>query len=138
MTMKAEQFPFVSRDPAMGLTSYLPFLPITLALRQRTVQVAGLVDTAATVNVLPYDIGQQLGAVWDAQTVPVQLTGNLAKEKARGLVLTATVGGFPSVQLAFAWTRSSSVPVILGQVNFLMEFDVCFYRSRLAFEHKPK
>ena len=50
----------------------------------------------------------------------------------------ATVGKFPPVQLAFAWTRSNAVPVLLGQVNFFMEFDVCFYRSRLVFEVKPK
>jgi len=25
------------------------------------------------------------------------------------------------------------VPLILGQVNFFMEFDVCFYRSQLEF-----
>ena len=78
------------------------------------------------------------GADWDKQTVPIQLTGNLANEEARGLLLSATVGKFPSVQLAFAWTKSNAVPVLLGQVNFFMEFDVCFFRSRLVFEVKPK
>ena len=67
-----------------------------------------------------------------------RLTGNLAQSEARAIVLTATLGRFPPVRLAFAWTRNNLVPVILGQVNFFMEFDVCFYRSRLAFEIKPK
>jgi hypothetical protein len=28
--------------------------------------------------------------------------------------------------------------LILGQTNFFMEFDVCFYRSHLEFEIRPK
>jgi hypothetical protein len=28
--------------------------------------------------------------------------------------------------------------MILGQVNFFMEFDLCFFRSQAAFEVKPK
>jgi len=38
----------------------------------------------------------------------------------------------------FAWTRAENVPLILGQVNFFMEFDVCFYRSQLAFNLSPR
>lgn len=34
------------------------------------------------------------------------------------------------VALAFAWTKAAGVPLILGQVNFVQIFDVCFYRSR--------
>jgi hypothetical protein len=48
------------------------------------------------------------------------------------------VGGFPAVRLAFAWAQTDAVPVALGQVNFFMEFDVCFYRSRSSFEVRPK
>jgi hypothetical protein len=138
MMPQAEQFPFVSNNPALGLTSFLPFLPINLSLGEQSLQTVGLLDTAATVNVLPYDIGCQLGAVWEMQTVPIPLTGNLAANEARGLLLVAKVGGFPPVQLAFAWSKSNAIPVLLGQVNFLMEFDVCVFRSRLIFEVKPK
>jgi hypothetical protein len=88
--------------------------------------------------VLPYAIGLELGAVWEDCTVPVTLTGNLAQQEARALVVSAVVGHFPPVRLAFAWTRAANVPVLLGQVNFFMEFDVCFYRSQPAFEVRPK
>ncbi|NER98249.1 MAG: hypothetical protein F6J86_31225 [Symploca sp. SIO1B1] len=40
--------------------------------------------------------------------------------------------------LAFAWTSSLKAPLILGQTNCFMEFDVCFYRSKMEFEIKPK
>jgi hypothetical protein len=88
--------------------------------------------------VLPYHIGLQLGAVWDQQTVPVKLAGNLADSDARAILVIATIGRFPPVQLAFAWTRNDHVPIILGQVNFFLEFDVSFYRSQSAFEVRPK
>jgi hypothetical protein len=50
----------------------------------------------------------------------------------------AEIGAFPPVRLAFAWSRSDDVPLILGQVNFFMEFDVCFYRSKLEFDVRPR
>jgi hypothetical protein len=138
MMAKAETHPYITRNPALGIVSFLPILPITLALQQKSIRVQALPDTAATVNVLPFDLGIQLGANWDNQHVPVQLTGNLAKFDARGLLIIAHVGNFAPVQLAFAWTKSNDVPILLGQVNFFMEFDVCFFRSRLTFELRPK
>ncbi len=112
----------------------MPYLPITLSYRGISVKMLALLDTGASVNVLPYEAGLQLGAVWEEQTVPIQLSGNLAHMEARGLVASATVAEFPSVLLAFAWTRSKEAPLILGQMNFFAEFDVCFYRAELAFE----
>ena len=47
------------------------------------------------------------------------------------------IGNLPAVKLAFAWVQRSGLPVILGQTNFFLEFDV-FYRSRLEFEVRPK
>jgi hypothetical protein len=96
------------------------------------------VDSGAAINVLPYGLGVQLGFAWDQQTQVIELSGNLASVEARVVVLSAVVGKFPPVRLAFAWARTDAVSVILGQVNFFMEFDVCFFRSRSVFEVKPK
>lgn len=112
-------------------------MPITLQAAQ-TVAVSALLDTGAAVNVLPYNIGLQLGFIWDQQTTTVELTGNLSSVEARVVLITATVAQFPPVRLAFAWTKQDTIPVILGQVNFFMEFDICFFRSRAIFEVKPK
>lgn len=84
----------------------------------------GLVDTGATVNVLPYAVGLELGAVWDDKAASLRLSGNLAQFLAHPLVVSVVVGSFAPVRLAFAWTQSEDVPLLLGQVNFLMEFDV--------------
>jgi hypothetical protein len=137
VTAVANQYPFVEGDPGLGAASLAPFLPITL-IGAKSASVSGLLDTGATVNVLPYSVGERLGAVWEQQTTPVHLSGNLAACEARALLVTAVVGSFPAVRLAFAWAETDAVSVLLGQVNFFMEFDVCFYRSRSVFDVRPK
>ncbi|MEH1863618.1 MAG: retroviral-like aspartic protease [Nostoc sp.] len=124
--LEGKRFPFIERSNSLGLSSTIPYLPLTLTYKTCSVEVMALLDTGASVNVLPYKVGLQLGAAWEEQTVPVQLSGNLACLEARGLVLSATVAEFSPVLLAFAWTESREAPLILGQMNFFAEFDVCF------------
>lgn len=138
MTSRVERFPYVETDRTMGPVGALPFMPLILGYQQQEIAVSGLVDSGATVNVLPYDLGVRLGALWERQLTPVRLTGNLAEAEARAIVLMARVGQFRPARLIFAWTRSDRVPLILGQMNFFLEFDVCFSRSRLFFEIKSK
>jgi len=134
----AERYPFTAADAILGEAGLQPYLPIALTYQDRSVTVSGLLDTGAMVNVLPYQVGIDLGAVWEQQTTELRLTGNLAQFEARGLLVSAVVGQFAPVRLAFAWTRATNIPMLLGQVNFFMEFDICFYRSQLAFEVRPK
>ena len=112
-------------------------MPTTLTAGH-VVAVSALLDTGAAVNVLPYSVSAQLGFEWDQQKTAVQLRGNLASVEARVVLIAATVAQFPPVRLAFALARSDAIPVIPGQVNFFMEFDVCFFRSRSCFEVLPK
>jgi hypothetical protein len=93
-----------------------------------------LLDSGFTVNLLPYDIGLQLGVIWEEQTVRLPLAGNPASAEARGLFVHVQIGDLEPVRLAFAWTYASQVPLILGQTNFFREFDVYFQRSRHAIE----
>lgn len=72
------------------------------------------------------------------ETIAEKLASSLADTDARAISVTATIGPFNPARLAFAWTRNNQVPVILGQVNFFMEYDVCFFRSQLVFDVKPK
>jgi hypothetical protein len=121
------EFPF-SDDEA------LPTIPITLSHAGVSVFANALLDTGSTVNLLPYGMGLQLGAIWEEQTVRLPLAGNLAKVEARGLFVLVQVGNLEPVRLAFAWAQASQVPLILGQTNFFREFDVCFQRSRRTIE----
>ncbi len=93
-------------------------------------------DSGATVNVLPYRFGIQLGAVWDDRKAVLQLAGNLGDLAAQPVFPMAEIGDFAPVRLAFAWSRRDDIPLILGQMNFFMEFEVCFYRWQREFEIK--
>lgn len=48
----AIQFPYTIINPALGGSSSLPFLPLTLMHQQHAVPVSGLVDSGTMVNVL--------------------------------------------------------------------------------------
>jgi len=131
---KTQRFSFTEGYDTFGVPDALPKLPLTLTYRNSSVDVSGLLDTGASVNVLPYSVGIQLGAIWEEQTTSVILAGNLAPVEARGLLVSAQIGSFEPVRLVFAWCLSNDVPLLLGRMNFFLEFDVCFYRADLAFE----
>ncbi len=130
----ALRFPFVAVEQSLGNSSLQPLLPLTLSIGPNSLEVSALLDTGSSVNVLPYQAGISLGAKWEKQDVEIQLTGNLACIEARALLLEATVSDIPPVRMAFAWTKTDEVPVLLGQVNFFLEFEVCFFRSQRFFE----
>ncbi|MDB9513474.1 hypothetical protein PN499_19960 [Kamptonema animale CS-326] len=132
------RFRFTEVNSELGALSTMPYLPIILTYQNQSLRVSGLLDTGSSVNVLHYEIGLRLGAVWKRQRLSVPLGGNLARFEARALVLTANVEQFAPVELAFAWTQNRNAPLILGQMNFFLAFDVCFYRSESAFEISPK
>ena len=134
----SQRYPYIAADSELGEASLRPYLPLKLAYREHSIEATGLLDTGATVNVLPWQLGIDLGAIWEEQTNSLQLTGNLALYEARVLLVGAEIGQFESVRMAFAWTQAENVPLLLGQVNFFMEFDACFYRSRLASDISPK
>lgn len=80
---KHQRFFFTEAYDTFGVPDALPKLPLTLTYRNSSVEVSGLLDTGASVNVLPYSIGIQLGAIWEEQTTSVILAGNLAPVEAR-------------------------------------------------------
>ncbi len=107
--LDGQRFPFTERTDSLGRASVMPYLPLTLTNGSFSVEVMALLES-----------------------------GNLADSEARGLVLSAIIAEFSPVLLAFAWTQAQDVPVILGQMNFFAEFNVCFYRHELAFEVCPR
>ena len=134
----AQRFPYKVIDSSLGMVDRMPYLPLTLSIDGQSLNTEGLLDTGASVNVLPYELGIQLGLIWENETLSVVLAGNLARFEARAVVVNAQVSSFSRVNLAFAWTRATDVPLILGQANFFFEFEVCFFRARSEFEIRPK
>jgi hypothetical protein len=133
MTSK-KRFEFTERSNALGEVSLVPHLPFSLSFQNNSISVSGLLDTGASVNVLPYELGLRLGLDWDSCETVVTLAGNLASFPARGVILSTTIDTFAPVLLVFAWTEAKNIPLLLGRINFFQEFDVCFYGSQLAFE----
>lgn len=127
------RFNYSTTDPSQNEFDSLPRVPLTLRYQNQTIE-----DSGATVSVLPYTVGLQLGAIWDDRKAVIQLAGNLSSQPAMPFFATAEIEGCGSAQLAFAWAKSENIPLILGQTNFFLEFDVCFYRSKLEFEINPK
>jgi hypothetical protein len=133
-----QRFSYKIIDSSLGMVDRMAYLPLMLSLNGQSLNTEGLLDTGASVNVLPYELGVQLGLIWESETLSVLLAGNLARFEARAVVVNAQVSSFPTVNLAFAWTQATDVPLILGQANFFFEFDVCFFRARSEFEIRPK
>ena len=98
--LNSQRYPFIDRTHGTGQVSTLPYFPISLSNGNNSIEVMALLDTGASVNVIPYEIGIQLGAVWENQTLIIPLSGNLAHSEARGLVLAGTVGKFAPTQLS--------------------------------------
>ncbi|MGF1934007.1 MAG: hypothetical protein RM347_006340 [Nostoc sp. ChiQUE02] len=132
------RFKYSTIDTSQNEFDSLPRIPLSLCLGDRTVEALGLVDSGATVNVLPYEIGIELGGVWDDSRAIIQLADNLSNLPAMPFLANVEIGDFAPVELVFAWVRRANVPLIFGQTNFFLEFDVCFYRSKLEFEIEPK
>lgn len=134
------QFPYTSVTDSTGLSALRPILPIRLLANGYQMDTDGLLDTGADVNVLPYRVGVALGLDWQILRPLSGLSGNLSQYESRGVAVTGHINStsFAPVRLIFAWTRSENVPLILGQVNFLLEFDVCFFRNRAILEITPK
>jgi hypothetical protein len=56
-----ERFEYTSEGSQTGEAALLPQLPLILTYKNQSVEAAGLLDTGATVNVLPYRVGLRLG-----------------------------------------------------------------------------
>jgi hypothetical protein len=131
---RIEQFPYRDRNPASAGVDLMPDLPITLHYQGQSVSALGLVDSGASISVMPYSLGVQLGFDWKAQKAAIALGGTLAGVAARGIVVDADVGQLRQVRLAFAWAQSDQVPFLLGEFNFFEVFDVLLSRSQRVFE----
>jgi hypothetical protein len=61
--LDGQRYLFTERMHILGRSVIMPYLPLVLTLGNRSLEVMALLDTGASVNVLPYEIGLQLGAV---------------------------------------------------------------------------
>ena len=80
----------------------LPRIPLVLSRENHSIEANALVDSGATVNVMLYELGLQLGGIWDERKAIIQLAGNLRNQPAILFFARAEISNFTSVQLVFA------------------------------------
>ena len=76
------RFRYSTADAAQGEADALPRIPLVLRGEQ-AVEVVGLVDSGATVSVLPYEVGIRLGATWDDRKANIRLAGTFGTPNLR-------------------------------------------------------
>ena len=114
----------------------MPLIDIQLSSGSNGLVVSALVDSGSSLNILPFDVGIELGLIWEQQSFPIDLGGVLKDSQAYGVLLRAQIADLEPTRLAFAWVNkpSSEVRPLLGQVNFFQEYDVHFYGNQKFFE----
>ncbi|TVS14294.1 MAG: hypothetical protein EA424_19910 [Planctomycetaceae bacterium] len=68
------RFRYSTSDLTQHESDSLPWLPVVLRVGTRAVEAIGMVDSGATVNVLPFELGVELGAEWDDRKAILQVS----------------------------------------------------------------
>src|SRR5688572_15899424 len=129
------RFAFSKSKNVLG--SMMPRLIFTLEYEDHAIEVDAIVDSGSSVNVLPYQAGLALNAIWDEQDELPLLNGTLGGVEARALNVLAShplLTADEQVPLVFAWAKRDDVAVLLGEYDFFQYFDVCFYGSEGYFD----
>ena len=80
-------FPYISNQQYALDSVARPFLPISLTLGENVAISAALLDSGADLNVLPFSLGIELGAVWTQHQPEHQLNGLTESLESRSIVL---------------------------------------------------
>lgn len=131
------RFPFVSLGTGLSPFDLAPLLPARLARNGVGIDAVGLVDSGATISVVPFDVGARFGEDWNKLPRELTLGGASSGVPAKLLALEMTFGAIGPVTQLFAWSSSNAQPVIFGRVSFFLDFDILFYRARGYFEVQP-
>ncbi len=117
-----------------------PLVPIALYHAGYEYTWPALVDSGATLSILPYDMGLQLGFVWEESAQPFPLGGIYRNMQAMMVLVRGEISGLPPTALGFAWVEKSSqeVRLILGQTNFFQRFKVTFEAYHETFDIFPR
>ena len=108
-----------------------PLVPVKLSYQDNVVQQWALLDSGADMNVMPFQIGLDLGLSWVPSIQDFSLLGWAGRQlPAKAIAVELQIGSWPSLKMAFAWSTFAETPLILGQWNFFQMVDICFLRSQ--------
>ena len=136
--MSGERFQYVIKAGGNGPLDEIPLLPIRLSLGSRSIKVEALIDSGATVSVLPLDVGAFFGLNWNSSKLqPLAVGGAHGAVPAKRLDLMTTIGSLAPRLLAFAWVNTNNDPLVLGNADFFFHFDVFLCRRHSYFVIQP-
>ncbi len=122
-----------ARSPNEG--SKLPLVQISLIGQEgQSISAEALVDSGASINVLPHRLGLAIGGDWETAPSIPPLAGNLAQQEAKALFARVVIRHFPTIELIFGWSQSDNIPVILGQTDFFQKHNIAFFGGNGRFE----
>lgn len=133
-----EQFSYTVTQREMGVAGVAPILKATLSVLGKSIEVEALIDSGARISLLPFGVGLNLGLNWDAEKIEARIAGAFGESTSKLVTASLRFSRFPPVRMVFAWSKSNDTPLVLGQTNFFMEFDICFHWSRDIFDVRPK
>jgi hypothetical protein len=125
--MKTAHFNYLELSPG----NVLPFLRMNISAVQK-VSVIALVDSGASINLLPYSVGQALGFDWESAETGPPISGTVQSES-RIVKAKVTIGSLDEVELSFCWIKHDNVRLLLGHNDFFAHFTVCFLTRELKF-----
>ncbi len=122
--------------PPPGALFGKPLVPIALCHDGHEITVSALVDSGATISILPYETGLQLGFAWEERTIPLCLGGVLKSIPAVAVLVNGCIAGLPETPLVMAWVAETQHPVrpILGQLNFFQQYKITFEGYKNTFD----
>jgi hypothetical protein len=131
----SRSFAYTTFTNASGQEFYRPLITIQLLGKTKVIQGETLVDSGADICVLPYQLGLDLGFVWEKQIKSVPLSGVFASYETRTILVR--ISDFAEVPLIFAWSNAPTMRLILGQTNFFNRFNITFRLAENIFEITP-
>ena len=57
------RFAYTVADRRLGSSSLMPYVSMMLSTAERKIEISALLDSGATVNAIPFGIGQELGLI---------------------------------------------------------------------------
>lgn len=123
------EFEYIVADWYVPDSDPRPIIPVKLSYMNNLVEAWALIDSGADMSFLPLHIGEELGLSWERSTQDFQLLSLAGSSPAKAVAVDLRLGHWPDLKMTFAWSAVSETAVILGQVNFFQEVDICFSRS---------
>jgi hypothetical protein len=121
--------------PYQKITSLvpMPMLPVRLEQNVHGFDAVALLDSGASVSVLPHSMGLALSFLWNEARKGISLGGGYSNQNTRVVTLWVTVPECQRKAISFVWIPDDNARLILGQATFFHLFEVCFSGAKQEF-----